>query len=59
MSRVCGCRKEELPFSISYNVSKKSDKGVDRLDLFPLPRGVAMFSALGGRAMIWGAYDSK
>jgi len=22
-------------------------------------RGVATFSALGGRAMIWGAYDSK
>ena len=24
-----------------------------------LDRGVATFSALGGRAMIWGAYDSK
>jgi len=22
-------------------------------------RGVATFSAFGGRAMIWGAYDSK
>jgi len=23
------------------------------------PRGVATFFALGGRAMLWGAYDSK